>query len=753
MFKVHRDTIIRARFMAWLPSIQAGTDKHLDYWLRSLSSRWNKLQDLKEVIKGLPLDDFAAMRTASIDLRVPELLYKHGGRVFNAEEGSNWVYASKILTQMELVCKSLEYLYIRIPPQQEFVNMVEKIVANNTSLYSVIIEVDSTNQSDPIFRPAIRFSNFCRPDKTYKTFQRFVIRAPSSSLLVENNVPMQFRLMGAEEFGIAVNSLTAPHGISKWILKILDLCPSLHRCEFSVFQHNLVTRGDVGHPPHLTSIALPNLTDLILEVPEGVPAILRSLQAPLLMYLRVHTGVCIDDWVFCPLGHFPSIFCVNIWCPGQSAARLDALGIPRSKYYHNLDDQHNNSKYHNLEFLAYIKPYIGSRNIPSAPSEVIARVHAGRQLDADAQADVAQARAVLQEDSHLDSPVAQAATTVISNMTRRPWGPGRAFDVDFVDEATGIYGNYDQRVVGFVDPPVLEAVLTVTPEHAPASDVSTSGLSSLSELDEDVPELADGGEDQAVPELEDGGEDQADSQRPLDGSASPHLPWYRLTAALATSVGTPPRQLETGHLQPSSADEDDGIWTDDEGSAINDEGSSTADDGSSSNEGSSCDGEGSSSDEGSFSDEGSSSNEGSFSDEGSLSDEGSSTADDGSSIDDDDDKGRSIGADGEKQDSISDRATDRSDNNASSGRVCMQDHNTHLHLSSDEEDEGQAGNSSDCTDEAGSDSDYTDALLAIANWSSGRESSGLSKEPVAEGRKRVAEDDIHDEPQSKRPAV
>ncbi|KAE8238198.1 hypothetical protein A4X06_0g8943 [Tilletia controversa] len=58
---------------------------------------------------------------------------------------------------------------------------------------------------------------------------------------------------------------------------------------------------------------------------------LRMLDGPSFINLRVHSIVNIDDWHPCPLGHFPSLFAVTMWLPGQSAARLDALGIPRSK--------------------------------------------------------------------------------------------------------------------------------------------------------------------------------------------------------------------------------------------------------------------------------------------------------------------------------------------------------------------------------------------------------------------------------------
>ncbi|KAK0519570.1 hypothetical protein OC842_007407 [Tilletia horrida] len=482
MFSTHRDTVIRARFMGWLPGLEAAPGAHQEYWLKALNCSWATLQNLKDVIKTLPLNDFDKMRTASIDLRIPEVLYEHGGKIFDAAEGPNWIYASKIMTKMLTSCRSLESLHIRIPPQQEFINMVQDLVARNGTLRRLVVEVDSAHQQDAVFRPAIHLANFCRPGMSYKPFERFVIRAPSASLIINNDVDMCFRLLNVQEFGIAVHSLTTTCPNWQWVIKFLHATPSLRRCEISVFRQDLAH----GPPYDLTStpVSLPHLTDFILQMRSGVHLVLRSMQAPLLMYLRIDTDVDIDDWVFCPLGHFPSIFAVNIRCPGQSAARLDALGIPRSKYYHNLDDRHNYSVYHRLEFLAYIKPYAGRRHIPSAPEDVVARVQAGRAADADAEVDLIQARQLLEARSaNRETPEAQVAESIVADGDRHPLGPGRVFNQLFYDESTDTVRSVDEYI--------RNGAGVIVPSSEAEEGSETSSLSSPPALHASPPSLDD----------------------------------------------------------------------------------------------------------------------------------------------------------------------------------------------------------------------------------------------------------------------
>ncbi|CAD6884482.1 unnamed protein product [Tilletia laevis] len=247
----------------------------------------------------------------------------------------------------------------------------------------------------------MNLDNLTHPDESYSSLKRFIIRAPSVHVVVDKDGPLTKRLRKVEEFGIAVARLSTPVKNWQWALKLMGSTPKLKACEFAVS----ALKDDASEDLSPIKIAkLPDLTDLLLELNEVDSVMLRMLDAPSLINLRVHSIVNIDHWHPCPLGHFPSLFAVTMWLPGQSAARLDALGIPRSKYYHNLNDTHNYSIFHEDSFTAYIKPYVKSS--PStidaeSPSSFFQRAAAQAREDAaDEAAEAAAAAAADPADTN-----------------------------------------------------------------------------------------------------------------------------------------------------------------------------------------------------------------------------------------------------------------------------------------------------------------------------------------------------------------
>ncbi|KAK0525195.1 hypothetical protein OC835_005689 [Tilletia horrida] len=362
-FRTDDGPLVRARLIPWLPDPRDISVNHRDWWDRVARQPLEEINNIERANAAAALTDFKVVRTLSLDLRISRVHADNNARLWAKTQVPQWVTASAILTRLCDTARSLEELHLRIPPQQEMVTMVEDIIAKNSNLRSVIIEVDSVNQPYSVFRPVLDLTRVCQEDTPYHKFRRFIIRAPTTKCVIKDSTPFFYRLGDVEEFAISVAELDTPLRNWQWTRKAMQHMPKVQRFDVSVFMRN---RDSKDYVLQHDRIDLPNLTDLVLELKDVDSTFLVNVTANKLFNVRINSAVDIDDWATLARNQFPTLFSVNVRCPGSSAMRMDVLGIPRSKYSQNLTDFHNYSVSHSHDFLAYIQPYGRTRTLSSA---------------------------------------------------------------------------------------------------------------------------------------------------------------------------------------------------------------------------------------------------------------------------------------------------------------------------------------------------------------------------------------------------
>ncbi|KAK0528630.1 hypothetical protein OC835_004586 [Tilletia horrida] len=361
-FRTDDGPLVRARLIPWLPDPRDVSVTHRDWWDRVARQPLEDIHNIERAHAAVALTDFKTVRTLSLDLRISRVHADNNARLWAKTQVPQWVMATAILTRLSTSAQALEELHLRLPPQQDMIPIVEDIVAKNSNLRSIIIEIDSANQPYSVFRPMIDLSRVCKENTPYRKFSRFIIRAPSTRCIIQDSTPFFYRLGDVEEFALSVAELDTPLRNWQWARKALHNMPKIQRFDVSVFTRNSASKP---YAPQHDAVTLPHLTDLVLELKDVDSNFLVKVTADNLLNLRIQSAVDIDDWPCLSRNQLPSLFCVNVRCPGNSAMRMDVLGIPRSKYSQNLSDFHNYSVSHSQDFLAYIQPYGRTRRLTS----------------------------------------------------------------------------------------------------------------------------------------------------------------------------------------------------------------------------------------------------------------------------------------------------------------------------------------------------------------------------------------------------
>ncbi|KAK0522135.1 hypothetical protein OC834_006392 [Tilletia horrida] len=355
--------LVCARLIPWLPDPRDTAVNHRDWWERVARQPVEEVNLIHRISAALALTDFSTIRVLTLDLRIARPPLQNTARVWARTLVPQWVSCTAILTQLSNKARNLTELHLRIPPQQEMITIVEGIIASNSNLRSVIIEIDSVNQHYSTFRPTLDLTRLCQKDTPYSKFRRFIIRAPTTKCSITDCTPFFYRIGDVNEFAISVADFDAPLQNWQWVRNVLQHTPKIERFDVSVFLRNTLAKSA---PFKQDPVTLPHLTDLVLELRDVDSSFFLNVIAEQLFNLRIHSAVDIDSWHCLPRDHLPGLFSVNVMCPGNSAMRMDMLGIPRSKYSQNLTDFHNYTVHHNAQFLAYIQPYGRNRRVESA---------------------------------------------------------------------------------------------------------------------------------------------------------------------------------------------------------------------------------------------------------------------------------------------------------------------------------------------------------------------------------------------------
>ncbi|KAE8209215.1 hypothetical protein CF327_g6776 [Tilletia walkeri] len=275
-----------------------------------------------------------------------------------------------ILTRIATSSFGIEELNLRVSPQQDLLDIVSDIVNRNKRLRIVRIDVNSTVVSNRNISPTIRLDRMFGCYKARVPLERFILRAPGCNIKTFATSKQQqanfFKhLRCVQEFVMACHVFNALLPTMIWTYHLLRHMPKLEFGDVAVYAPD-------SHTTSMSDVDLPllhmhSLEKLSIQIPEVDTHFLRSINALCLFKLRIKSSVPVELWPACVDNHFPNLFIANVMCPGPSAPRIRALGVPERSFYQNLGNMHNHVRPHNQPFLAYIKPY-GRRRQEQPPA-------------------------------------------------------------------------------------------------------------------------------------------------------------------------------------------------------------------------------------------------------------------------------------------------------------------------------------------------------------------------------------------------
>ncbi|KAK0524205.1 hypothetical protein OC834_005619 [Tilletia horrida] len=347
------------------PTPHSSLNAHHRYWSYFLPPQRDRQrhQFAQSMLRYLTIARLPSLRSVSIDFVIPSLKRKRSESTSPYDES----LIIPALERMSAASHSIEHAYIRLPPSQRCIDLVQSIIAKNCGLQSFCIEVDSSIPNGNV-KPKFRLNNFTLAHVRYAPLQRFVLRAPSCDvdfiLAPHRQSPFFTRLADVKEFGLICYSFATTLPNWYWVYVLFRSSSALVFCDIAF------AMPDEHHVPRsktrVRRFRMPHLQQLSIHIPEVDTHLLRRMQAPFLYTLRLRSSVHIAQWPICDEEHFPSLFIVNIICPGPAGPRMEALGIAFDNYNHNFGAGHHYHQAHRDDFLAYIKPYDRAR--PKPPS-------------------------------------------------------------------------------------------------------------------------------------------------------------------------------------------------------------------------------------------------------------------------------------------------------------------------------------------------------------------------------------------------
>ncbi|KAE8250716.1 hypothetical protein A4X13_0g4458 [Tilletia indica] len=344
---------------------------HRNYWKHYQGKTATIIPTFSDIVNSLTPGRLPALRCVSLDVRAMEPTSRSSLRLWKTLHTPRWVQTTHILSCLANASRGIEELNIRVSPQQDLLNIINDIVDRNKNLRIIRIDVDSTVVNNRNMQSTIRLDNMFGSTLPRAPLEQLIIRAPGCKIktfATSQQLQTHFfrHLRIAKELVLACSVFNALLPTLIWTYQLLQHMPNLELGDIAVYapdSHKLNTK-DVELP----MLHMHALDKLSLQIPEVDTHLLRSINALKLYKLRIKSTIPVSDWPICVDSHFPNLFIVNVQCPGPSALRLSALGIPHRCSYHNLGGMHNRTRFHTQPFLAYIKPYSCRRNdLPSPP--------------------------------------------------------------------------------------------------------------------------------------------------------------------------------------------------------------------------------------------------------------------------------------------------------------------------------------------------------------------------------------------------
>ncbi|KAE8231634.1 hypothetical protein CF326_g3343 [Tilletia indica] len=356
----------------WHVSTRDPVMMHQDYWMYFQGRSALKVPNFRHVLNALTTQRLPVLRCISLDLRPHEPLTNTSLCNWKTLHAPRWVHVATILTRLLMASKGLQELNLRVPAQQDLIDLVEELVANNANLRVLRIDVDSTVGTGRHIRPRVHLHKMFPPSQSRACLQTFCLRAPSCDIhcsLPPDQAVVRFAdlLQRTKELVFASSSFDAGMPPLLWIARVLQHMPVLELCDLAIdakYQH-----ATPISPCDIRPIPLPRLSKLSLQLPELDGTFLRALQAPSLHRIRLHSMVPIESWTHCDDNHFPNLFIATVSCYGPSATRIRALGVEAHRFAHSLSRFDNWTNPHDLPFIVYIRPLDQEREGTPPPSE------------------------------------------------------------------------------------------------------------------------------------------------------------------------------------------------------------------------------------------------------------------------------------------------------------------------------------------------------------------------------------------------
>ncbi|CAD6954335.1 unnamed protein product [Tilletia caries] len=353
------------------PSVHDPVNDHRLYWDFFQGTEASRIPNLYELQQSLTRARLPLLHSVSIDLRAHEPITRSSLRLWKTMHAPRWVLSTTVLARMSVASYGIHELHIRLTAQQDHIDLVEEIVANNVHLQVIHIEVDSAIVNGRHIRPTIRLHKMFPHSRPHADIKRLVIRAPGC--LVECfiggrdlRVNLLDHLYRTSEFVLVCSGFNAVTPTFDWLNCLLQKMSRVQHLDIAICEPD--PRAVNIPQVDLPYVHLRKLEKLSLQLPEVEGRFLRCIRAVSLYKLRIKSNIPLSDWLPCDDNHFPSLFIAHIQCKGPSAPRLSTLGVEERFFEQNLNKFHNWANVHSLPFLAYIKPY--TRRRVSLPSSV-----------------------------------------------------------------------------------------------------------------------------------------------------------------------------------------------------------------------------------------------------------------------------------------------------------------------------------------------------------------------------------------------
>ncbi|CAD6902473.1 unnamed protein product [Tilletia controversa] len=276
------------------PSVHDPVNDHRLYWDFFQGTEASRIPNLYELQQSLTRARLPLLHSVSIDLRAHEPITRSSLRLWKTMHVPRWVLSTTVLARMSVASYGIHELHIRLTAQQDHIDLVEEIVANNIHLRVIHIEVDSAVVNGRHIRPTIRLHKMFPHSRPRADIKRLVIRAPGC--LVECfiggrdlRVNLLDHLYRTSEFVLVCSGFNAVTPTFDWLNCLLQKMSRVQHLDIAVCEPD--PRAANIPQVDLPYVHLRKLEKLSLQLLEVEGRFLRCIRAVSLYKLRIKSNI------------------------------------------------------------------------------------------------------------------------------------------------------------------------------------------------------------------------------------------------------------------------------------------------------------------------------------------------------------------------------------------------------------------------------------------------------------------------------